>query len=78
MDEIRAMVMIFEVLIESEETQVAGVVVIQNLAGLSLSNRPELSETKRVLELVQNCLPLRLKGWNHINRPIADLNRFHL
>lgn len=56
-DEMRAVVQLALSLISSVQTQVAGVVLIENLHGFRM---PPMAEVLKTMELVQGCLPLRL------------------
>lgn len=53
------------------ETQIAGVVVILDMAGLSLHHARFFTPyyAKRTVEVVQETFPLRFKGFHVVNEP---------
>lgn len=53
------------------ETQVHGAVVIFDMDGLSLQQVWQFTPAfaKKIIDLIQECLPLRLKGLHIINQP---------
>ncbi|XP_060583034.1 alpha-tocopherol transfer protein-like [Ruditapes philippinarum] len=57
--------------IQEEETQVAGVVVIADLKGIGIGHVTQMTPfyAKRIASLLQDCFPMRLKGVHYVNEP---------
>ncbi|KAK7792962.1 hypothetical protein R5R35_002613 [Gryllus longicercus] len=71
MDELLSAVLMFlEIAIVEPSTQVAGVVILWDLEGLSLSQVLKFTPTfaKNLLHLIQDCVPLRVKAFHFINQ----------
>ncbi|XP_070533463.1 alpha-tocopherol transfer protein-like [Ptychodera flava] len=68
---IRALVLLMEKILEEEETQINGIVVIVDLSNLTLSHVTTLgpSNARRIADVMQNALPLRLKAVHYVNQP---------
>ncbi|XP_057662649.1 alpha-tocopherol transfer protein-like [Diorhabda carinulata] len=70
-DVFRTNVLALEQIVREPETQVAGIVVILDMAGLSLQHAKFFTPyyAKKMVELVQETFPLRFKGFHIINEP---------
>ncbi|XP_019757030.1 alpha-tocopherol transfer protein-like [Dendroctonus ponderosae] len=64
-------VLALEQIVREPETQIAGIVVILDMAGLSLQHAKFFTPyyAKRMVELVQETFPLRFKGFHVVNEP---------
>ncbi|XP_070533465.1 alpha-tocopherol transfer protein-like [Ptychodera flava] len=71
LDGITTSVMVMEKVIEEDETQVNGVVVIGDLNGMTMGHATCLGPTiaKKLTDLMQNALPVRLKAFHYVNQP---------
>lgn len=60
-----------EQIVREPETQIAGVVVVLDMAGLSLHHAKFFTPyyAKKMVELVQETFPLRFKGFHIVNEP---------
>lgn len=67
----RSNVLALEHIVRETETQIAGIVVILDMAGLSLQHAKFFTPyyAKRMVELVQETFPLRFKGFHVVNEP---------
>ncbi|CAH1186027.1 unnamed protein product [Phyllotreta striolata] len=67
----RTNVLALEQIVREPETQVAGLVVILDMAGLSLQHAKFFTPyyAKKMVELVQETFPLRFKGFHVVNEP---------
>lgn len=70
-DVFRVNVLALEQIVREAETQIAGIVVILDMAGLSLQHAKFFTPyyAKRMVELVQETFPLRFKGFHIVNEP---------
>lgn len=70
-DIFRTNVLALEQIVREPETQIAGIVVILDMAGLSLQHAKFFTPyyAKRMVELVQETFPLRFKGFHVVNEP---------
>ncbi|CAG9835150.1 unnamed protein product [Diabrotica balteata] len=70
-DVFRTNVLALEHVVREAETQVAGIVVILDMAGLSLQHAKFFTPyyAKKMVELVQETFPLRFKGFHIVNEP---------
>ncbi|XP_076254963.1 alpha-tocopherol transfer protein-like [Rhynchophorus ferrugineus] len=70
-DIFRTNILALEHVVREPETQIAGLVVILDMAGLSLQHAKFFTPyyAKRMVELVQETFPLRFKGFHVINEP---------
>ena len=73
-DNFRTMILLLDKLIESEETQVHGVCLINNLVDIPFSTIFKLTQTEQMrkgmfIELLQDCFPCRFKGLHLVNQP---------
>ena len=73
-DNFRALMLLLDRLIEDEETQVCGVMVINNLNDTSFLTvmkvaRSEQMQRGLLFELLQDAFPLRFKGIHLVNQP---------
>lgn len=71
-DEIfRTNVLALEHVVREPETQIAGLVVLLDMGGLSLQHVKFFTPyyAKKMVELVQETFPLRFKGFHVINEP---------
>ncbi|KAG2461432.1 TTPAL protein, partial [Polypterus senegalus] len=70
-DNIRAMYLTLEKLIQSEETQVNGIVILADYNGVGLSQASHLGPflAKKVVGILQDGFPIRIKAVNVINEP---------
>lgn len=70
-DNIRAIYLTLEKLIQPEETQVNGVVILVDYAGVGLSqaSNPGPLLAKKVVGILQDGFPIRIKAVNIINEP---------
>ncbi|KAJ8975851.1 hypothetical protein NQ317_017345, partial [Molorchus minor] len=71
-DVFRTNVLALEQIVREAETQIAGIVVILDMAGLSLQHAKFFTPyyAKRMVELVQETFPLRFKGFPHSKRAL--------
>lgn len=72
MDEaFRLNLLALEQVVREPETQIAGVVVLLDMNGLSMNHTKFFSPyyAKRMVELVQETFPLRFKGFHIVNEP---------
>lgn len=67
----RSNILVLEQIVRKERTQIAGIVVILDMAGLSLHHAKFFTPyyAKRMVELVQETFPLRFKGFHIVNEP---------
>lgn len=67
----RTNVLALEDVVREAETQIAGIVVILDMAGLSLQHAKFFTPyyAKKMVELVQETFPLRFKGFHIVNEP---------
>ncbi|XP_044751590.1 alpha-tocopherol transfer protein-like [Coccinella septempunctata] len=67
----RSNILALEHIVREQETQVSGVVVILDMAGLSLQHAKFFTPyyAKKTVELVQETFPLRFKGFHIVNEP---------
>lgn len=65
------MILTVEKLLEQEETQINGIVVINDMAYLTLDMAKQMgpSLAKKLTTTIQECLPLRIKSSNLTNQP---------
>ncbi|XP_030766878.1 alpha-tocopherol transfer protein-like [Sitophilus oryzae] len=70
-DIFRTNILALEQVVREPETQIAGLVVILDMAGLSLQHAKFFTPyyAKRMVELVQETFPLRFKGFHVVNEP---------
>ncbi|XP_018430175.1 PREDICTED: alpha-tocopherol transfer protein-like [Nanorana parkeri] len=70
-ENIRAMYLSLEKLIESEETQVNGIVILADYQGVGLSQASHFGPfiAKKVIGILQDGFPIRIKAVNVINEP---------
>lgn len=70
-DVFRGNMLVLEQIVREPETQIAGIVVILDMAGLSLNHAKFFTPyyAKRMVELVQETFPLRFKGFHIVNEP---------
>ncbi|XP_043945947.1 alpha-tocopherol transfer protein-like [Protopterus annectens] len=70
-ENLRALYLTLEKLIQSEETQVNGIVILADYNGVGLSQASHLGPflAKRVVGLLQDGFPVRIKAVNIINEP---------
>lgn len=63
--------MALEHIVKEPETQIAGIVVVLDMQGLSLQHAKFFTPyyAKRMVELVQETFPLRFKGFHIVNEP---------
>ncbi|XP_006821053.1 alpha-tocopherol transfer protein-like [Saccoglossus kowalevskii] len=67
---IRSVLMLLEMLLEEEESQVNGVVVVADASGLTMSHVTKMGPSHRVMmDVIQNALPLRFKAMHFVNEP---------
>ncbi|XP_078731744.1 alpha-tocopherol transfer protein-like [Lampetra fluviatilis] len=71
MDNIRAMYMTMELLIQSEETQVNGITILADHKGMRLAHVSNFTPSlmKKITTVMQDAFPIRIKGHNTINEP---------
>uniref|UniRef100_UPI00358E5D43 alpha-tocopherol transfer protein-like n=1 Tax=Myxine glutinosa TaxID=7769 RepID=UPI00358E5D43 len=71
-DNFKAMIMTLEKLIESEETQVNGIVMLADFKDIGLAQVVHFSPyfAKRIMTVTQDAFPVRIKQNNVINEPI--------
>jgi hypothetical protein len=64
-------VLALEQIVREPETQIAGIVLILDMAGLSLQHAKFFTPyyAKKMVELVQETFPLRFKGFHIVNEP---------
>uniref|UniRef100_A0A1Y1LTY1 CRAL-TRIO domain-containing protein n=1 Tax=Photinus pyralis TaxID=7054 RepID=A0A1Y1LTY1_PHOPY len=67
----RTNILALEEVVREPETQIAGVVVIVDMAGLKLHHAKFFTPhyAKRTVEVVQDTFPLRFKGFHIVNEP---------
>ncbi|XP_053545740.1 alpha-tocopherol transfer protein-like [Bombina bombina] len=70
-ENIRAMYLSLEKLVESEETQVNGIVILADYDGVGLSQASHFGPfmAKKVIGILQDGFPIRIKAVNIINEP---------
>ncbi|CAI9568744.1 unnamed protein product [Staurois parvus] len=70
-ENVRAMYLSLEKLIESEETQVNGIVILADYEGVGLSQASHFGPfiAKKVIGILQDGFPIRIKAVNVINEP---------
>ncbi|KAL3280645.1 hypothetical protein HHI36_003881 [Cryptolaemus montrouzieri] len=70
-DVFRTNILALEHIVKEPETQVSGIVVILDMAGLSLQHAKFFTPyyAKKMVELVQETFPLRFKGFHVVNEP---------
>ncbi|XP_044266194.1 alpha-tocopherol transfer protein-like [Tribolium madens] len=70
-DIFRTNVLALEQIVREPETQVAGIVLVLDMAGLSLQHAKFFTPyyAKKMVELVQETFPLRFKGFHIVNEP---------
>lgn len=70
-DIFRTNILALEQIVREAETQVAGTVVILDMAGLSLHHARFFTPyyAKRTVDVVQETFPLRFKGFHVVNEP---------
>ncbi|KAK6303306.1 hypothetical protein J4Q44_G00257600 [Coregonus suidteri] len=70
-DNIRAIYLTLEKLIQPEETQVNGIVILADYTGVGLSqaSNPGPFLAKKVVSILQDSFPIRIKAVNIINEP---------
>ncbi|KAF5281042.1 hypothetical protein FQR65_LT14892 [Abscondita terminalis] len=70
-DIFRTNILALEEIVREPETQIAGIVVIVDMAGLSLHHARFFTPhyAKRSVEVVQETFPLRFKGFHIVNEP---------
>lgn len=70
-DIFRTNILALEQIVREPETQIAGIVVILDMSGLSLQHAKFFTPYygKRMVELVQETFPLRFKGFHVVNEP---------
>ncbi|KAL4217917.1 hypothetical protein ACF0H5_022656 [Mactra antiquata] len=58
-------------LVEDEETQVSGIIMLMDLKGMGFSHAKNISPfyAKRIASLLQDCFPMRFKGIHYVNEP---------
>uniref|UniRef100_A0A8C5QA41 Alpha tocopherol transfer protein like n=1 Tax=Leptobrachium leishanense TaxID=445787 RepID=A0A8C5QA41_9ANUR len=71
-ENVRAMYLTLEKLVESEETQVNGIVLLADYSGVGLSQASHLGPfiAKKVTGILQDGFPIRIKAVNVINEPM--------
>lgn len=70
-DIFRTNILALEQIVREPETQIAGIVVVLDMAGLSLHHARFFTPyyAKRTVEVVQETFPLRFKGFHVVNEP---------
>ncbi|XP_040186065.1 alpha-tocopherol transfer protein-like [Rana temporaria] len=70
-ENVRAMYLSLEKLVESEETQVNGIVILADYGGVGLSQASHFGPfiAKKVIGILQDGFPIRIKAVNIINEP---------
>ncbi|CAG9769076.1 unnamed protein product [Ceutorhynchus assimilis] len=70
-DIFRTNVLALEQIVREPETQISGLVVLLDMAGLSLQHAKFFTPyyAKKMVELVQETFPLRFKGFHVVNEP---------
>ncbi|XP_065063018.1 clavesin-2-like [Rhopilema esculentum] len=70
-DILRSLLLTMEYLIESERTQVCGVVFIVDFTGWRLSDASHLNKSHLIdaIKVFQDCFPARFKGVHFVNQP---------
>ncbi|KAK9404762.1 alpha-tocopherol transfer protein-like [Crotalus adamanteus] len=70
-ENIRAIYLTLEKLVQSEETQVNGIVILADYKGISLSKASHFGPfiAKKVIGILQDGFPIRIKAVNIINEP---------
>lgn len=70
-DIFRVNILALEQVVREPETQISGLVVLLDMAGLSLQHAKFFTPyyAKRMVELVQETFPLRFKGFHVVNEP---------
>ncbi|XP_045168285.2 alpha-tocopherol transfer protein-like [Mercenaria mercenaria] len=58
-------------LIEDEETQVSGIIMLADLKGVGFGHATQMTPffAKRIVSLLQDTFPMRLKGVHYVNEP---------
>ncbi|XP_014253367.1 alpha-tocopherol transfer protein-like isoform X2 [Cimex lectularius] len=72
LDEVyKGAVLFMEAAVYEPETQICGAVVIFDMAGLSLQQTMQFTPpfAKRIVDWLQDCIPIRVKGIHIINQP---------
>ncbi|XP_063815627.1 alpha-tocopherol transfer protein-like [Pseudophryne corroboree] len=70
-DNVRAMYLLLEKMIESEETQVNGIVILADYEGVGLSQASHFGPfmARKTIGILQDGFPIRIKAVNVINEP---------
>ncbi|KAJ8020362.1 Alpha-tocopherol transfer protein-like [Holothuria leucospilota] len=73
LDICKALFMVLDYLVEEEETQITGVVLIFDVGGVSMYQASQLtpSAAKKVTSIFQNCIPVRISGIHFVNEPVV-------
>ncbi|XP_045181950.2 alpha-tocopherol transfer protein-like isoform X2 [Mercenaria mercenaria] len=60
-------------LVEDDETQITGIIMIADLDGLSLNHAKNISPfyAKKISGLLQDSFPMRFKGIHYVNEPVV-------
>ncbi|XP_006821038.1 alpha-tocopherol transfer protein-like isoform X1 [Saccoglossus kowalevskii] len=67
----RTATMLLEMLLAEDETQINGIVVIGDAGGLNMGHITKMgpSASRKMLDILQNALPLRFKAMHFVNEP---------